>query len=126
MAVRVLIVGGDIHIHKLVVDILEITFKETVIDRAINEEGLFGKLDSAESEYNLVIIDCPDNKKAVEDLFMTLTNSYPHVMSRLIILIDSQGVKPADDILQNISCVVKPFSLDEFGELVKKTVKNNN
>ncbi len=125
MAVQILIVGNDIHIHKLVVDILEITFSTVTIVRATNEEGLFSKLKSSESEYDLIIIDCHNNKKEDEKLLLALRHSYPQLINRLIVLIDTEAEKPDNEILQGISSVLKPFSLDDFGELVKKSVQRN-
>jgi len=124
MSVRVLIIGNDVHIHKLVVDIIEITFKEVTIDRAANEEALLSKLDSQEYSYNLIIFDCHNDKETDEELITSLKNTRPHLLDHLIVLIDSEAEKPAEEVLQKISYVIKPFSLDEFGELVKKIVLN--
>jgi len=125
MAVRILIIGNDIHIHKLVIDILEITFTDVVIDRATNEDGLFEKLESEGPEFNLLIIDCHNDKINDENLLLALRKAYPHLIKRIILLIDRESEKPDDDILQGMSSVFKPFSLDEFGELVKRSVAEN-
>ena len=120
MAITVVVVGNDLHIHKLVVDILEITFSDVTIEKATTVQAMLKKFEKQQYGFNLLIIDLQNSKKEDEVLILNLRNKYPHLLSRMILLLDSIEEKPDDTILQNIPCVVKPFSLDEFGELVKK------
>ena len=126
MAITVLVVGNDLHVHKLVVDILEITFRDVAIDKATNAQAMLKKFESQQYSYDLLVLDLQNSKKEDEVLILNLRNKYPHLVSRTILLLDSIEEKPDDAILQGIPFVVKPFSLDEFGELVKQVCSENN
>ena len=120
MPINVLIVGSDLSAHKLLTDILEITFNNTKIEKATNAQTMLDKFKTQHYKYDLLILDLQISKKDEEVLILNLRSKYPHLFSRMILLLDSVEEKPEDTILQNIPYIVKPFSLDEFGELVKK------
>lgn len=120
MPINVLIVGSDLSAHKLVTDILEITFNNTKIEKATNAQTMLDKFKTQHYKYDLLILDLQISKKDEEVLILNLRSKYPHLFSRMILLLDSVEEKPEDTILQNISYIIKPFSLDEFGDLVKK------
>jgi len=120
MAINVLVVGNDLHVHKLVVDILEITFSDVTIEKATTAQAMIKKLGTKQYRYDLIVLDLQNSKKEDEVLILNLRNKYPHLVSRLILLLDTIEEKPDDTILQKIPFVVKPFSLDKFGELVRE------
>lgn len=120
MPINVLIVGSDLSAHKLLTDILEITFNNTKIEKATNAQTMLDKFKTQHYKYDLLILDLQISKKDEEVLILNLRSKYPHLFSRMILLLDSVEEKPEDTILQNISYIIKPFSLDEFGDLVKK------
>ena len=126
MAIHVLVVGNDIHIHKLVVDILEITLNDVEIERATNAEGFFVKHENNVNPFNLFIIDCNHDKSSNEDFLYEVHDRYSDCIDKMIILIDSIDEKPNNEALRNITYIIKPFSLDEFGDLVKKLVSDKN
>lgn len=126
MAINVLVVGNDLHVHKLVVDILEITLSDVTIEKATNAQVMLKKIETQQYSYDLLVLYLKNSKKDDETLILNLRNKYPHLVSRMILLLDSIEEKPDDTILRNIPFVVKPFSLDEFGELVKKVCSGNN
>ena len=126
MAITVLVVGNDLHVHKLVVDILEITFSDVTLEKATNTQAMLKKIETQQYSYDLLVLDLQNSKKEDEVLVLNLRNKYPHLASRMILLLDSIEEKPDDTILQGIPFVVKPFSLDAFGELVKQVCSENN
>lgn len=120
MPINVLIVGNDLSVHKLVTDILEITFSNINIEKATNAQTMLDKFKTQQYKYDLLIVYLQISKKDDEVFILNLRSKYPHLISRMILLFDSLEEKPEDTILQNIPYIVKPFSLDEFGDLVKK------
>ena len=120
MPINVLIVGSDLSVHKLVTDILEITFSNINIEKATNAQTMFDKFKTQQYKYDLLIVYLQISKKDDEVFILNLRSKYPHLISRMILFFDSLEEKPEDTILQNIPYIVKPFSLDEFGDLVKK------
>lgn len=124
MPKRVLIIGNDLITQKLLVDILELTFKKVAIDKIISFDGLDDKLKKQQQEYNLIIIDFYNTKDVNEDLIVYLRNNYPLIINNLILHFNSVDVKPDDNVLFDIPYVIKPFSLDFFGELLEKVCIN--
>ncbi len=122
MKVRILIVGNDIHIHKLMVDILEITLNDCIIENATNVDGLFERLQKQDEEYNLIILNGRHEGTSDDNAITTVRNVYPQYIDRLIVLVDSPVNQDTIEIHDDVSYVQKPFSLDEFGDLVKQTV----
>lgn len=120
MAVHAFIIGNDLNVQKLIVDILEITFSDIAIDRTTSAEGLFSKLKGKGFDYKLIILDCGGIRKVNEDIILDIRSKYPHLIERMIVLFDSIEEKPGDEVLLDIPYIIKPFSLDKFGELVKK------
>ena len=126
MAIKALVVGNDLHVHKLVVDLLEITFSDVTIEKTTNIQAMLKKIETQQYSYDLLVLDLQNSKKEDEVLVLNLRNKYPYLVSRTILLLDSIEEKPDDTILQNIPFIVKPFSLDEFGELVKEVCSEKN
>ena len=126
MAIKALVVGNDLHVHKLVVDILEITFSDVTIEKTTNIQAMLKKIETQQYSYDLLVLDLQNSKKEDEVLVLNLRNKYPYLVSRTILFLDSIEEKPDDTILQNIPFIVKPFSLDEFGELVKEVCSEKN
>ena len=120
MYTNVLLVGNEMKTHMLIVDILEMTFKNINIEKATNIQALFNKLNE-QPLYDLIIIDCQNSKKDDEEVINQIRIDYPHLIDRIIFVFDSIEEKPGEEVLMGIPCIVKPFSLDEFDALVKRT-----
>ncbi len=120
MPIDILVVGNEMKMHMLIVDILEMTFKNSNIEQATNVQGLFNKLNE-QPDYDLIIIDCQNSGKEDEELIHQLRMDYPHCIDHTLFLFDPIRGMPGDKVLADISYIVKPFSLDEFDALVKRT-----
>ena len=88
MPINVLIVGSDLSAHKLVTDILEITFNNTKIEKATNAQTMLDKFKTQHYKYDLLILDLQISKKDEEVLILNLRSKYPHLFSRMILLLD--------------------------------------
>jgi hypothetical protein len=122
---KALIIGNDLITQKLLVDILELTFKKVTIDKIISFNGIDEKLNKQLQDYDLIIIDFYNNLKNVnEDLILHLRNNHPSIISSLIFIFRSLDGKPDDNVLFDIPYVIKPFSLDVFSGLLEKICIN--
>ncbi|MBN1980478.1 MAG: response regulator transcription factor [Chitinivibrionales bacterium] len=122
MDVRVLIMGYDLNEHQLITDILEITFPNTVVDRTVNIETFFTKLEES-TDYNLIVLDLSGDRQSNQDFLDKIRARYPQLLERIVILLEQSEVKIDESLIGSISFLNKPFSLDTFGEIIQKVVK---
>jgi hypothetical protein len=120
MKITVLIVGNELNIQQLISDVCGITFGDSEIIRRTDIDGLYKELDDNRNNYNLILLNCRQGKKVYEELIPSLRDRYKDVISRIIIIFDSMEEKPDDSVLHDIPNIVKPFSLDKFGEMIQK------
>lgn len=121
MAVTVLLAGTDFEVQKLVVDVVEMTYNEVEIERALDFEALHEKLDEDASKYNVFIFDGPMVKAFNEEMGNMDSHKIELFEKKVILISDSE-----DDLLQNgfkdrFTHLIKPFSLDAFQDLIKET-----
>lgn len=119
MVKKVLVADDDLDVHQLVHDILQINFQQVTIDRALNGKSFLQKVQAAKPPYDLILFNIRMDSENGSDLLDTIRLQHPAVMDRMILLADS----PAEDeqeMRQEVPCVSKPFSLDRFGEVIKK------
>lgn len=112
--------GYDLNEHQLIMDILDITFPQVVVDRTTNAEGLFLKLQESGMEYDLIILDLGGDRRHDQEFITMLRESYPRYLSKVVVLFDLTEEKFDEQLLLNLAYLTKPFSLDAFGELIKK------
>jgi DNA-binding response OmpR family regulator len=120
MAVNVLLADYDLDVHKLVADLLPIVFKNVNIDRAMNSENVLEKLSDPEMAYNLIILDLALGDVDGKNILNVIRERFPQVLQRMVLILDNPEAFPDGNGNDNIPSITKPFSLDEFGELVKK------
>jgi DNA-binding NtrC family response regulator len=118
MLKKVLVADDDLDVHELVHDILQINFKQVKVDRALSSKSFLKKLDEADDPYDLILFNVRLNENGNNCLSM-VQQQFPNIMERIILLADSPDghEKP---LSKNMPCVSKPFSLDHFGEVIKK------
>jgi DNA-binding response OmpR family regulator len=120
MAIKVLLADNDLDIHKLISDLLPLIFKNVVVDKALNSEVVLTKLSDASNTYNLIILDLGLGDIDGGNILETIAGRFPEVLSRMVLILAAPEALPPGEPYTNIARVVKPFSLDEFGELAKK------
>jgi DNA-binding NtrC family response regulator len=120
MSIDVLVLGNDLNAHRLIFDILEMTFKNITIERATTIQIMFHKLDERR-DYDLIILDCQNSKKDDEKIISRLRDEYPDLIDRIIVVFDSWEEKPDDAVMKDIPYIIKPFCLDTFEDIVKRT-----
>jgi DNA-binding NtrC family response regulator len=119
MVKKVLVVDDDLDIHELLHDILEINFKQVKIDRALSYTTFIRKIDEAKPPYDLVLLNTRLKHESGRDVLATLRTKYPAVFEKVILIADSP-VEQNDQAAKEIPSISRPFSLDHFGEVVKK------
>ena len=123
MAMKVLLADHDLDVHKLIADILPILFRNVTIDRVMKSEGVLEKLGSPEANYGLVIVDLQLGDVDGQSIVTAIQARFPEVLERLVLIVDSPDAVPKDTVFNEIPHVTKPFSLDEFGEIVRKKAR---
>ena len=116
---KVLVADDDLDLHQLVHDILQINFQQVTIDRALTRNSFLEKLNAAKSPYDLILFNIRMNKHNGDSLLDSVRQLHPDIMDRMILLADS----PAEEepaATREVPRVSKPFSLDHFGEVIKK------
>ena len=115
--VKILVADNDMDSHELVHDILEINFKDVRIDRALNLESLLTKIKEANPRYHLILLNLEMQKECDLDILTQIKTINPDILDRIVVMTneDTDEVYPKPKYH-----IPKPFSLDQFGEVVKK------
>jgi CheY-like chemotaxis protein len=120
MGPNILIASSDLDIYELVVDILEITFKGAKLDRARDYGRASELLGNGEKQYHLVLLDYGLDTTDDRDALDALKADFPAIADRIVLLTDSALPQPDQASLNGTALIRKPFSLDDFGAVVKK------
>jgi DNA-binding NtrC family response regulator len=120
MPVRVLVADDNLDVHELVNDILLINFKDVTVDRALDIEGLRTRLRAAQRHYNLVIAASSLADGTGKTILSILSNEFPEYLATVVLLEDMPGRVPAGPATANIPILKKPFSLDDFGDCIRR------
>jgi DNA-binding NtrC family response regulator len=115
--VTVLIADDDFDSYKLVNDILEINFRDVQIERALNLTSFFSKLQQTQKQYDLILLNPDFENENSDDIFGKIREIDPDLMDRVVLIGSDSSIGPLSETMYSIS---KPFSLDCFGEVVKK------
>jgi DNA-binding NtrC family response regulator len=115
--VTVLIADDDFDSYKLVNDILEINFRDVQIERALNLTSFFSKLQQTQKQYDLILLNPDFEDESCDDIFEKIREIDPDLMDRVVLIGSDSSIGPLSETMYSIS---KPFSLDCFGEVVKK------
>jgi DNA-binding NtrC family response regulator len=115
--VTVLVADDDVDSYKLVNDILEINFREVQIERALNRQSFFVKLQQFEKQIDLILLNPDLENGSREEILEKMREINPELMDRVVLI----GI---DSVIANLQGpmyhIPKPYSLDCFGEVVKK------
>jgi DNA-binding response OmpR family regulator len=119
MLKKVLVVDDDLDAHELLHDILEINFKQVKIERALNYAGFMKKIDEAKTPYDLILLNTRLKNEDGKDVVAALRTKYPGVLEHVVLIADSP-LELKDPLVREIPSISRPFSLDNFGEIIKK------
>jgi DNA-binding NarL/FixJ family response regulator len=118
-AARVLIAEEDLNFHRIINDILEMSLKEVQIERAMSVEGLLDKVRSNEGAYSLILYNIHFDEGTSGQALLELRQHFPQLQPRIVVLVDTDDDVDHHPEAAGLARATKPFSLDEFSELVK-------
>jgi DNA-binding response OmpR family regulator len=120
MPVRVIVADENLDVQELVNDILLINFKDVSVERVLEAQGLRDKLDKSKRPYDLIIaasgLADPQGKSALA----IIREEFQAYTGKTVILEDTSGQVTRGPLAAGIPILTKPFSLDEFGDCVRK------
>ncbi len=118
--IRVLVADSNLYSHELIHDIVQINFRNVKIESVHNSESFVSKITSAKPQYNLILYSVHMDDSTDKTTLSEAIKKNPEISDRTIIMTESDSVK-VPDIFNHFPTVTKPYSLDYFGEVIKKT-----
>lgn len=120
MPVRALIAEEDLNLHQVVHDILEMSFKDLRIERAMNYDSLLNVLRQDGAELDLILYDLRFDSSSGQSALSIIRNEMPELLPRLVILAANGDELRAQEEARGLAYVLHPFSLDDFTDTVKR------
>lgn len=125
MKFRVLIVDDDLDAHELLRDLLEINLDDVQIEKALDNESFVRKLDETKRPYDLLMVDYSLESNGGPDVVSAIERKSPDLLRRTVLLNAPTEVLERDPRVKNVPNLRKPFSLDSFSDIIKKTCGPN-
>ncbi|MFP4013544.1 MAG: hypothetical protein ACLFVQ_05625 [Chitinispirillaceae bacterium] len=119
--IKVLIADEDLDFHELMDDVLEINFRDVKIDRALSIENFWNRIKESGDQYDLILFNFSLQQESKECVLNTIKKLDPMLMGKLVLVGNKPDDLPCNPELMDLPFLKKPFSLDHFGEVVKKT-----
>ncbi len=120
MPVRALIAEEDLNLHQVVHDILEMSFKDLRIERAMNYDSLLNALRQEGAQLDLILYDLRFDHSAGHNALSVIRDEMPELLPRLVILAANGDELRAQQDTRGLAYVLHPFSLDDFTDTVKR------
>jgi len=119
-SIKVLVADTDLDVHQLVRDILEINFRDVQIERALSGSSFLSKINEAEEQFDLILYNNRIDEEQNEPVLAQVKDRNPEIANRIVIIAESEeDVKRS--IYESMPYITRPFSLDNFGEVVQRT-----
>jgi DNA-binding response OmpR family regulator len=120
MIVNALVADDDLDVHELVNDILCISFKDISVDRALDADSFRAKVHSSKKKYDLVLVASGFADDSGKDIVSIVLEEFPALGKKMAVIQESAGGSWLDKGGNAIPVIKKPFSLDEFSDVIKK------
>jgi hypothetical protein len=120
MPVRVLVADDNLDVQELVNDIILINFKDAAVERVLDADAFRAKIIAANPAYDLVIVASSLADASGKNIVSIVCEEFPDSIARVIILENDTGYLPADPTVNIMQIVKRPFSLDDFGDRIRK------
>src|SRR5512133_3650825 len=121
--IRVLVADSNLDSHELIHDIVQINFRNVKIESVHNRESFVSKIASAKPQYNLILYSVHMDENCEKPTLTEAIQKNPEICERTILMAESDSVK-VPEVFIHFPTVRKPYSLDYFGEVIKKTCAN--
>jgi DNA-binding NtrC family response regulator len=119
MTVRVLVADDDLDVHELVNDILLITFKDVLIERVLSVEACRAKL-SSQIDFDLLLVASGLSDENDTAILAMVLDEFPAMVSKIAVIEEAGASARFDNAGKPLPLIKKPFSLDEFSDVIKK------
>jgi DNA-binding NtrC family response regulator len=119
MIKKVLVADDDLDFHEIIHDMLNISLEGIKIEQAMSGESFMKKIGEALVPYDLILINVRMKLENGADILASVKKLYPGLMDRIVLMADAPGAE-GTTLIRDTICILKPFSLDYFGEVVKK------
>lgn len=116
MKIKVLVANENMDVHQLMRDIIEINFRDVEITRALSAESFWEKI---KEPRHLVLIGADFIKEDSEAFIDRLKAANPDALGNVIIIGNKEDRDTLDEDAKQLPFLAKPFSLDDFEEIVK-------
>jgi len=114
MPIRVLVADDDLDVHELIDDVLHINFRDVAIDRVMDPNSVRAKIRSMKVPYDIILLGDDGMKGFIE----IVNEECPALMKKTIMICPEKSNHI--DKWSDIPRIDKPFSLDDFGEVLGK------
>jgi CheY-like chemotaxis protein len=118
MPVRVLVAEEDLALQQIVHDILEMSFHDVRIERAMDADALLRKLRESVA-YDLILYDLHFDLQTGNDALPMIRSEFPELSPKLVLVAASGDDVRGNPHAEGLTYVRHPFSLDDFTEVVK-------
>jgi response regulator of citrate/malate metabolism len=120
MPLKVLVAEEDLHAHKLIHDILEMSLKDVKITRALNRESIMSKVVKGRTSFDLILFDFHFDGANGLAILLDLLRQKPEISRKLVLLNESAQEIQENPQISQLQYILKPFSLDTFSTVVKR------
>lgn len=115
--IRVLIADNDLDSHELVDDLVEMIFRDVTIDRALSRESLFARIEAEGADYHLIVFNHSLDSSEIDDIISHIHAKNAKLIDRIVFITSE---KARGEIPDEFPVLVRPFSLDDFNEVVTR------
>jgi hypothetical protein len=120
MTIKVLVADDSLDVHELVNDILSISFKDVMVDRVLDVDTFRSKVLSSQPSYDLLLVASGLSDDAGTDIISVVLDEFPALAKKMAVIEESTATTRLDRSGTPIPLIKKPFSLDEFSDVIKK------
>jgi DNA-binding NtrC family response regulator len=115
-----MVVENDMNVNKVICDILEISFKDVKIDRAMTYDAFVKKVRKADPRYDIILYDIDPDDPSGNEALATVLQESPELGRNTIVIYDTVEQSARSNVSRDLTFIVKPFSIDSLAEMIKK------
>jgi response regulator RpfG family c-di-GMP phosphodiesterase len=121
MKINVLVADDDMSALLLMHDALEINFRNAVVERALSPQSFWAKVAAdEENPWHLIFLSTEYIGETAADFSERIKAINPETMSKIILTGQKQDFDSLADDIRRLPFLAKPFSLDQFEEMIKQ------
>jgi len=119
MKITVLIADDDMDVQHLMYDLVEINFRDVVIERALSLQSFWKKVSVEDNPYRFIFLTTEYIKEEPDDFLGRLRAANSDAPDSVILMGSAADIEACGEDIKQLPLLKKPFSLDDFEEAVK-------